>query len=154
MVNTAALPSVSAREGQARGSRLRVLCVDDHRDVADSTALLLRGAGFEARACHDGRTALQLAVQFRPGVCLLDLTMPGMDGDELAQRLLAQPGWRPLLLVAVTAVSDESYRQRTTAAGFHLHLVKPVEPEKLLAMVESFSAAATGSGEPVTAETE
>jgi CheY-like chemotaxis protein len=153
MVDTAALQSVSAREGQARGPRLRVLCVDDHRDVADSTALLLRVAGFEARACYDGWTALQLAVQFRPGVCLLDLTMPGMDGDELAQRLLAQPGWRPLLLVAVTAMSDETYRQRTTAAGFHLHLVKPVEPEKLVAMVESFSAAATGGCEPVTAET-
>jgi DNA-binding response OmpR family regulator len=134
MVDTAALQSVSAHP---RKLRPRVLCVDDQPHIADSTVLLLRTAGFEALACYDGWTALRLAAQFRPGVCLLDLNMPGMDGDELAKRLLAQPGWRPLLLVAITAMSDERNRRRTAEAGFHHHLVKPVEPEIIVAMVEA-----------------
>ena len=122
-MNTASSGNASAPAEVAKCLPFRVLCVDDDHDVADSTVLLLRAVGFEARACYDGRTALQLAAEFRPNVCLLDVNMPGMDGDELAVGLLAQPGWRPLLVVAVTALCDEAYRQRTTAAGFHLYLV-------------------------------
>jgi DNA-binding response OmpR family regulator len=113
----------------------RVLVVDDSRDCADSTAQLLTLAGLEARACYDGRTALELAAAFRPGVCLLDLNMPEMDGDELAARLRAQVGDRPPVLVAVTAMGGAEYRARTTAA-FDLHLVKPVDPANLVSMVE------------------
>ena len=74
---------------------LRVLCVDDRRDCADSAAMLLRVMGFEARACYDGETALSLNESFRPGICFLDLNMPGMDGDEVASRLRASPAWHP-----------------------------------------------------------
>jgi CheY-like chemotaxis protein len=63
--------------------------------------------------------------------------MPGMAGDELAARLLAQPGWRPLVLVAMTAMAEEEYRQRIYAAGFHLHLVKPVDPHKLVKVIDT-----------------
>lgn len=109
--------------------------------------MLLRAVGFEARACYDGHSALALAAEFRPSICLLDLHMPGMAGDELAARLLAQPGWRPLVLVAVTAMGEDVYRQRTSAAGFHLHLVKPVDPEQLVAVVEAlFRQAQAGEG--------
>ena len=81
----------------------------------------------------------RLAVEtFRPSVCLLDLNMPGMDGDELAMRLQMRAGWRPMLLVAVTAMGDEASQARTAAAGFHLHLVKPVDPRRLLDLVDRF----------------
>src|SRR5262249_17453888 len=70
----------------------RALCVDDNRDCADSFALLLRAMGFEARACYDGRAALQLNDSFRPAIGFLDLNMAGMDGDELARRLREAPG--------------------------------------------------------------
>ena len=68
---------------------LRVLCVDDNRDIADSTAELLRRVGFECRACYDGPSALVEAAAFRPSVCLIDFNMPGMDGDEVGVRLRA-----------------------------------------------------------------
>ena len=71
------------------GPPLRVLAVDDHRDCADSMVLLLTAAGFEARACYDGPAALREVGAFRPGLCFLDLNMPGMDGDELAVKLRA-----------------------------------------------------------------
>jgi two-component system OmpR family response regulator len=113
-----------------------VLYVDDNPDVADSAVLLLRAVGFEARACYDGQTGLLMVEAFRPSVCILDLHMPGMDGDEVARRLRGKP-WCPLLLVAVTAMGDNASRERTNAAGFHLHLVKPVDPLNLVEVVNA-----------------
>src|SRR5579883_2568196 len=64
---------------------LRVLCVDDFHDSADTLGALLRIYGCDVKVCYDGPSALALAESFRPDVCVLDLTMPGMDGDELAR---------------------------------------------------------------------
>jgi two-component system, OmpR family, response regulator len=116
---------------------LRVLCVDDNRDVADTTALLLQTVGFEVRACYDGATALKVADTFLPAVCFIDLNMPGMGGEELAVRLREWAAGRPLVLVAVTAMSGDEYRKQTAAAGFDLHFVKPVDPFDLVHVVNS-----------------
>jgi two-component system OmpR family response regulator len=113
---------------------LRVLCVDDNPDHADSEALFLRVLGFEARACYGGRDALILARAFLPDVCLLDMNMPGLEGDELAVRLRDWAGGRPLVLVAVTATCND-----TPAAGFDRHLLKPVDPVRLLAVVNALT---------------
>lgn len=121
----------------ADGPPLRVLCVDDNRDVADSAADLLQAVGFETRACYDGPIALVEAARFLPSVCLLDLNMPGMDGDELAVKLREQAGGVPLVLVAVTAMSNEQGCRRIEAAGFDLHLVKPVDPHQLVLVVDT-----------------
>ncbi len=115
----------------------RVLCIDDNRDCADSAALLLRVMGFESLACYDGESALALNEGFRPALCFVDLNMPGMAGDEVARRLLSTTGWRPFLVVAMTAMNDEQSCARISAAGFHLHLVKPVEPRSLLKVVDA-----------------
>jgi CheY-like chemotaxis protein len=61
--------------------------------------------------------------------------MPGMDGYEVARRLRAQPGQEDTLLVALTGWGQEEDRRRSTAAGFDQHLVKPVEPDALGAML-------------------
>jgi two-component system, OmpR family, response regulator len=119
------------------GPPLRVLCVDDNRDVADSEADLLRAVGFDTRACYDGQSALVEAASFSPSVCLLDLNMPGMDGDELAIRLREQAEESPLVLVAVTAMSNERDQQRIQGAGFDMHLVKPVDPHQLVLVVDT-----------------
>jgi two-component system OmpR family response regulator len=110
-----------------------VLCVDDNHDIADSEVTLLQLAGFDARACYCGPSALIEAAEFLPDVCLLDLNMPGMDGDEVAVQLRRRG--RPLVLLAVTAVSDAAGRRRIEAAGFDRHLLKPVAPHDLLAAV-------------------
>ncbi len=111
----------------------RVLCVDDNPDVADSIAVLLEISGYEARACYNGASALAKAEIFAPDICLIDLNMPGMDGDVLAIHL--REAGRPLLLAAVTAMSSEESCLRIAAAGFDLHLVKPVDPRRLLAAI-------------------
>lgn len=116
-------------------SPLRVLCVDDYRDSADTLGALLRIYGCEVRVCYNGPSALALAETFHPDVCVLDLTMPGMDGDELA-RLIRELRLEPEpRLVAVTALGDEVARRRTAAAGFDFHLLKPVDPDELANVV-------------------
>jgi two-component system, OmpR family, response regulator len=114
----------------------RVLCVDDNHDCADSTAQLLRIVGFEACACYDGAGALRIAEEFRPSIVILDLNMPGMDGDEVALRLKREQ-WCPLVLVAMTARSDDESRKRIARAGFQLQLLKPADPEKLILVLDS-----------------
>jgi CheY-like chemotaxis protein len=119
----------------------RILWVDDNADAADTAAMLLGLFGCNARACYDGRSALAAAAEFRPHACFLDLNMPGMDGDELAVRLRAQANGRPLLLVCVTAQGGPETVARVRAAGFHLHLVKPVAPSDLSIVVRGLAPA-------------
>jgi two-component system, OmpR family, response regulator len=116
------------------GSPLKVLCVDDNPDTANTTALVLRAAGFDVKACHGGIEALALADGFRPDVCVIDLGMPGMPGDELAARLLTQHSRAPRCL-ALTGRWDIASQHKTHNAGFECHLVKPVQPEALIAAV-------------------
>ena len=113
-----------------RPAGVRVLCVDDNRDLAESNAELLRLAGCEVRVCYDGATALPAAEGFRPDVCVLDLNMPGMRGEYLAVWLRARAAGRVPALIALTGDV-----QRTQAAGFDLHLVKPVDPQLLIKAV-------------------
>ncbi|OWK40346.1 Chemotaxis protein methyltransferase CheR [Fimbriiglobus ruber] len=112
--------------------------MDDNRDVADSAALLLELIGYETRACYDGPAALEQAATFQPDVCLIDLNMPGMNGDELAVRLREQAGRQSPVLIVVTAMSDENSRHRIAAANFDQHLTKPVDPPQLLAVLTRF----------------
>jgi CheY-like chemotaxis protein len=120
-------------------SPLRVLCVDDNHDSADSMAMLLDMLGCEVEVSYGGTAALALAEQFRPDVCLLDLTMPGMDGLELARRLRQRACGRRMLLVAMTALGGEAHHRQTAAAGFDLHLVKPIEIDALTAALRRFA---------------
>jgi len=115
---------------------LRILCIDDNHDVADSTVDLLRIVGFDARACYCGSDALVEAKDFQPIVCLIDLNMPQMDGDVLAVRLREQAGEVRPILIAMTAMSNEVSSRRIKDAGFDMHLLKPIDPNKLLSVVD------------------
>ena len=128
-------PARAGRCASAEVPSHRVLYVDDNPDVTDSAVDLLGIVGFEARGCYDGQSALAAASDFHPGICLIDLNMPGMDGDEVARRLRERGDAQ--VLVAVTAMSDDRSRERMSAAGFDTHLVKPVEPGELLSVIDT-----------------
>jgi len=119
---------------------MRVLVVDDLPDAADALAEVVRLLGHDARVCYDGASALDAVRAELPDVCLLDLTMPGLDGLELAGLIRARAGRRPMLLVATTALGALEDRTATALAGFHFHLIKPVLMETLRAALERFRA--------------
>lgn len=111
---------------------LRILVVDDHQDAADTLTAVMEMLGCQVRTTYDAASALRVSGEFRPQVCLVDLKMPGMDGFELAGHLRAQAGEAKRLLIATTALADEDSRERSRGAGFHSHLVKPVDVPALV----------------------
>lgn len=121
-----------------RAEAMRVLVVDDNADAADTLAEVVRLLGCDARVCYDGASALAAVRAEPPDVCLLDLTMPELDGLELAGLIRAQIGRRPMLLVATTALGSLEDRTATALAGFHFHLVKPVTATTLQAALDRY----------------
>lgn len=113
------------------GRALRVLVVDDYPDTAESMALLLRLEGHEVDIALDGPEALRIARAVHPDVVLLDITLPGMNGWEVARQLRAMSWGRRPLLIAVTAHGFEDDLRRCRDAGFDFHLVKPADPIEL-----------------------
>jgi len=113
----------------------RILVVDDNTDAVESLALLLELEGHEVRTALDGPTALDLASEFQPQAILLDIGLPGMDGYEVARRLRERPETREALIIAITGYGQQEDRALTKAAGFNHHLVKPVDPEELGALL-------------------
>jgi CheY-like chemotaxis protein len=117
--------------------RRRVLVVDDNADAAATLRMLLEVQGHEARAAYTGPAALDALAQFDAEVVLLDLGMPHMDGFEVARRIRALPRGRDMLLVALTGWGQADDRKRTADAGFDEHLTKPVDSERLAAILAS-----------------
>ena len=107
---------------------VRVLVVDDSPDNVESMALLLRLYGHEVEVALGGPAALRAAQAQQPDAVLLDISMPGMDGYQVARKLRAMFRDKPLLLVAITAHGFEEDRRRCEEAGFDRHLVKPADP--------------------------
>lgn len=105
----------------------RVLIADDNHDAALSLSMLLRSMGHDTRVVHDGIEALEEAERFRPQVVLLDIGMPRLNGYETARRIAGRPWAAATQIVAVTGWGQETDRQQAKAAGFHRHLVKPVD---------------------------
>jgi two-component system, chemotaxis family, CheB/CheR fusion protein len=115
----------------ALGRGRRILIVDDNKDSAESLALLARLWGHEVAVTADGPTALARVSTFQPEVALVDIGLPGMNGYEIARRLRAD-GWHDdLLLVAVTGYGRAEDRNAARAAGFDVHMTKPVAVDDL-----------------------
>jgi signal transduction histidine kinase len=115
----------------------RVLVVDDNIDAADMIASLLELEGHQVATRYNAREALDCAVEFQPEVVLLDIGLPDLDGYEVARQLRRLPEMEKVVLVAVTGFGRESDRDKAFAAGFNLHLVKPVTPGTLRLTVRS-----------------
>jgi CheY-like chemotaxis protein len=111
--------------------KLKVLVVDDNRDVAASLAAFLQLLGHDVRVAHDGARAVELAEEFHPQTLLLDLGMPGMDGYEACRRIRKAAWSRNMRLIAITGWGQDEDRRKSANAGFDMHLVKPVNPETL-----------------------
>lgn len=116
---------------------LKVLVADDNVDAADMLALLLGSHGHETRTAYGGASALSLAEQWRPDAALLDIGMPDLDGYEVCLRLRGRPWGGQMLLVACTGWAQPADRGAAEAAGFDVHLLKPVKVDALLELLAS-----------------
>jgi CheY-like chemotaxis protein len=118
----------SARHEQSK-AHPPVLVVDDEPASAYSLARVIRQLGYPVETAADGASALEIARRIRPEIVFLDLRMPGMDGVELAEKLKSEG--LATHIVAATAYRSELERERTSAAGFSEHLLKPIDPKSL-----------------------
>ena len=126
----------AAQRARPGPSRRNVLVVDDNTDAAEMLADALRAIGHDVEVAHDGVAALQRFRERAFDVGLLDLGLPVMDGFELARKLREMVSGESLRLIAVTGYGQENDRARTRAAGFDLHLVKPVELDEIVQAIE------------------
>jgi PAS domain S-box-containing protein len=129
LARTARLEQASPADApRAAPARRRVLVVDDNMDVADTHAMLLSAGGCDVRTVYSGAAAVQEAERFRPDLVLLDIGLPDLNGYDVCRRLRAHEWGTRMAVVAVTGWGQEHDRQRSAAAGFDRHLVKPVDP--------------------------
>ena len=119
---------------------MRVLVVDDQRDLADCIALLVHALGHRAEAVYDGAQALDAVRTNQPDLMLVDIGMPGMTGYELARAVRSDPSLSAVRLVALTGYGLEEDRARVLAAGFDRHLTKPVADTTLREVLDSMTA--------------
>lgn len=122
--------------------RGRILVVDDNRDAADSLGMLLEMSGATVRVEHDGASALRAVEEYEPGIVVLDIGMPDMDGCEVARRIRGRNGSHNPTLIALTGWGQEEDRRRCQLAGFDHHMTKPVDLGALATLLASIAAGA------------
>jgi PAS domain S-box-containing protein len=121
----------------ARPSPRRILIVEDSRDSRDMLRYLLEHAGHEVHEAADGPSGVEAILKVRPDIALVDVGLPGLDGYEVARRVRAAAVGGKLRLVALTGYGLPDDHRRSQEAGFDAHLVKPVDPARLAAVIEA-----------------
>jgi PAS domain S-box-containing protein len=114
---------------------LQMLVVDDNVDAADSLNTVFTQRLATVRSAYEGHSALQLANDIHPDVVLLDIGLPGLSGHALAEKIRATDWGAAAILVAISGWGSEDEKRKSYAAGFDRHLVKPVDPIRLMRVV-------------------
>ena len=148
---TVRLPMLQASEIEAAGAgaqsavaesvRRRILVADDNLDAAESLAMLLTMMGHEVRAAHDGAQAVEQAEQFRPDLILMDVGMPRLDGLQAAAQIRSMEWGASPVIVALTGWGQDADRKRSKEAGCDVHLVKPLDFDRLTTLLTQLAQA-------------
>ena len=120
---------------------LTVLIVDDYPDALDVWALFLRAEGFEVLTAADGHQALAHAASAVPDMVVMDIQLPGLSGLEVARELRRSPSTRHIPLIAATGLSHATQIEEARGAGFDAVIVKPCNPDVLVAEIRRLLAA-------------
>ena len=142
-VFTVRMPAMAAPEvpapapvRSASDARLRILVVEDNADTREMLRSALELSGHEVQDASDGPSGLEAILRVRPDVALIDIGLPEFDGYEVARKARGVLGGT-ILLVALTGYGQPDDRRQALEAGFDAHLVKPVEPSALLAVIQA-----------------
>jgi CheY-like chemotaxis protein len=133
------LPALEAKKNQ------RILVVEDDHDSALSLKKLLELCGYAVTIAFTCNEGLEAAEKTPPDIVLCDIGLPDCNGYDFATALRSKPGTARTRLIAVTAYGSEEDKKRSRAAGFQLHLVKPVKPEHLLEELDRPRKTASGT---------
>jgi DNA-binding response OmpR family regulator len=118
----------------------RVMIADDNLDHVTTTAMLLHSEGYDVCGLPSGTTLLEQFIAFRPQVVILDIGMPVLTGYDVARALRANSQGAEVLLIALTGYDSQTDRWLSKLAGFDYHLLKPVDPNALTAMIRDYLA--------------
>lgn len=117
---------------------VRILLVDDHNDLLSLLEMVLSRRSYEVVTASSGREALDLAGNFAPHVVVSDLGMPGMTGIEMMNQMRSMSQLEPFKAIALSGYDDDEATS-ALAAGFDVHLVKPVDFDSLCATIEKLT---------------
>ncbi|MBV7534209.1 response regulator [Duganella sp. sic0402] len=126
-----------APAGQRQHGKPRLLLIEDNDDGREMMAMMLSGYGYDVNAAADGLLGLSAALDFQPDLALVDIGLPGIDGYEVARRLRADPATREIKLIALTGYGLAEDLRRVMEAGFDRHLVKPVDIDQLMEVIDN-----------------
>lgn len=115
----------------------RILLVEDNADTSEALAALLTSHGHSVATAFDGRNGLAMAYAFRYDVLICDIGLPGLDGCDLIRELRASMGANIPFAIAISGLEGEAVLERVITAGFGHFLLKPLDTDKLLALIAS-----------------
>ncbi len=124
-------PELQSPPKRISPTSLRIVVVEDVAATAKSMSTILGLWQHETRVCGDGFSALETIRHFRPDVVLADLGLPQMSGYQLAEEIRKLPGMDDVVLIAISGYGQPADKERSQAAGFRHHLVKPIDPSEL-----------------------
>jgi signal transduction histidine kinase/DNA-binding response OmpR family regulator len=130
-------PMEDPKDSAAASSGKRVLIVDDNLDAAETLAMMLELLGQQTRQAHEGNGALKAAQEYNPEVIFMDIGLPGLSGHEVVTRMRRELGMTDAYIIALSGYGTEEDRRKSFHAGFDTHLVKPLDPSALPAILAS-----------------
>lgn len=116
----------------------KILLIEDNAQNRYLASFILEASGYEVFQASDGLEGIELAIQTRPALILLDIQLPHMDGYTVARRLRSHPALASVPIVAITSYAMVGDRERILAAGCTGYLEKPIDPETFIASLEAY----------------
>jgi DNA-binding response OmpR family regulator len=130
------MPVPRERRG-GKGVPQSILVAEDEQSIAESLAFLMEKAGLEVRIAYDGTTALQMVADSQPDLVLLDLMLPGQDGFEVLKAVRADPRWRDVRVLILTAKGREIDRRKAMELGVDDYVTKPFSTREVVDRVKA-----------------
>ena len=112
---------------ETRPADVTILVVEDYEDTSLAMRLALEDLGYRILEASDGEQAVRVALEERPDIILMDLSLPVLDGLDATRRIRQHPDTANTVIVAVTAHIEPDYRTKALAAGCNAYVTKPID---------------------------